>query len=158
MAAAPTGIEKVSYMKKKIDDLSKALATEAAKSAGLELTVGQQRQEIDQMRLNMENISKEKETFAKGLEERDLEIGHLAKRLKSNQMKIARLEKDYEKSTANYLSKLKKKDLRIGDITKELAETNNELEETIVKFEKMKQATEDFQDTLNEIDMSPPRI
>ncbi len=40
--------------------------------------------------------------------------------------------------TAHYLSKLKK-DLRIGEINNELAERNNELEETIVKFEKMKQ-------------------
>jgi chromosome segregation ATPase len=143
MAASSTFCEKVSYMKKKNEDLGKALATEKAKSAGLELTVDQQRQEMEQMRHDMEQITKEKETLEKGLEdyrqmisEREAEIGHLTKRIKNKDSKIFKLKTDYDKSTAHYLSKLKKKDLRIGEINNELAERNNELEETIVKFEK----------------------
>jgi chromosome segregation ATPase len=101
---------------------------------------------MEQMRHDMEQITKEKETLEKGLEdyrqtisEREAEIGHLTKRIKNKDSKIFKLKTDYDKSTAHYFSKLKKKDLRIGEINNELAERNNELEETIVKFEKMKQ-------------------
>ncbi len=152
---ATTIVETINYLKKKNADLTKALAEEKTKTAGLEGTVEEQQQEIQQLRVNMDVFSKGKEALEKLLEERDLEISHLSKKLKTTEAKMAKTEKDSQKTTSNLLSKLKKKDGRIDDITKDLAMANSELEETVVKLDIMKKEKENIQETLIGIQISP---
>jgi chromosome segregation ATPase len=146
--AAATGSTKISdeilYQKKKNEELGKSLAKE------LEL------EGIEALRQGIARILEEKEALAKELaysrqtiSERDAEISHLKKRLEAKEAKISRMQANHEKSTTNYLLKMRKKDLKICEITAEL-------EETMVKYEKVKYDNEAIEEEF--ANLSFPKI
>jgi len=156
--AAATGSTKISdeilYQKKKNEELGKSLAKEL-ELEGIEA--------LEALRQGIARILEEKEALAKELaysrqtiSERDAEISHLKKRLEAKEAKISRMQANHEKSTTNYLLKMRKKDLKICEITAELGEINAELEETMVKYEKVKYDNEAIEEEF--ANLSFPKI